>query len=168
MTDSTPSDIIIGLLSISLALVIFKKKLWKKKKKRERKQKQHETSEYGIRWSLRGTHSTAALALCLREVFLKRTQALRNKWNSAGTGRQPRVYLAKVVNFLFYHISRLLTQTVIPNAFLSIITSAQICLCDMWRTRWKLQDWTGLDRTELHKYGLHWTTCNQSGSHGQE
>ena len=55
-----------------------------KKKNRGREQKQHEASKYGIRWSLRWTHSTAALSLYFREVFsLKRAQVQRNKWKSA-------------------------------------------------------------------------------------
>ena len=54
--------------------------------KKGRKHKQHETSKYGIRWSLRGTHWTAALALFFWKVFLlKWAQVLSNKWNATGT-----------------------------------------------------------------------------------
>ena len=54
---------IIGPLSMS-AILISRVKI-----KRGTEQKQHETSDYGIRWSRKKTLSAAALAIFLREVF---------------------------------------------------------------------------------------------------
>lgn len=129
--------------------------------------KQHETSEYEIRWCLRGTHSAAALAIYFREVFLlKRAEVQRNKWNSAGTSETAVSPLERCLLYSGVRLQRWHIFIIILSVY--------------WRTQWYpmppcqsslahrlvLNQRTG--QLNCTKYGLHWTTSNQIGGHGQQ